>query len=237
MSGTDDVAPSVVLAELARDLHAESECGVEAVAPRIARAATDVIEAVEFVGVTLMEGDEVRSTVRSDDVAEQFDRLQQEAGEGPGLDAVRVGRIVHAPDLTSDGRWPELAALVDEKSPVRSALSFELSTRRQGLGALTLTSTNVDGFSDADVERGYALAAHAALAVDAARRHEQFRNALASRDVIGQAKGVIMERFAVDDGRAFELLRELSQSTNISVAEISRRLTADVGQSADSAKS
>ncbi len=62
----------------------------------------------------------------------------------------------------------ELAALVDEKSPVRSALSFELSTRRQGLGALTLTSTSVDGFSDADVERGYALAAHAALAVDAA---------------------------------------------------------------------
>ncbi len=66
--------------------------------PRGSRGGHDVIEAVEFVGVTLMEGDEDRSTVRSDDVAEQFDRLQQEAGEGPGLDAVRVGRVVHAPD-------------------------------------------------------------------------------------------------------------------------------------------
>ncbi|ANZ28597.1 hypothetical protein A4U64_27395 (plasmid) [Rhodococcus sp. WB1] len=71
---------------------------------------------------------------------------------------------------------------------------------------------------------GITLATRAAVAVIAAQREEQFRSALASRDIIGQAKGILMDRFSVDADRAFGLLRQLSQDRNAPLVEIARKL-------------
>lgn len=70
------------------------------------------------------------------------------------------------------------------------------------------------------------LATHAATALIAEDKELQFRSALATRDMIGQAKGMIMERFNVDAVRAFELLVELSQSLNTRVAEVAAEIVA-----------
>jgi len=74
------------------------------------------------------------------------------------------------------------------------------------------------------VELGLIFATHTALTWNLLRRDEQFKSALASRDIIGQAKGMIMERFNIDAVQAFELLKRLSQNSNAPVAEIARRL-------------
>lgn len=68
------------------------------------------------------------------------------------------------------------------------------------------------------------LATHAALAWHMVRRDEQFRSALASRDVIGQAKGMLMERFDLDAVRAFELLKRLSQNMNTPLADVAQQV-------------
>jgi len=95
-------------------------------------------------------------------------------------------------------------------------------------GALNLLSSSPHAFDDDAVSIGASLATHAAIAVIAAQREEQFRDALESRDTIGQAKGMLMEKLSVDADQAFRLLRKLSQQRNTPLYEIARTLTADV---------
>jgi len=92
------------------------------------------------------------------------------------------------------------------------------------MGALNFYAENPHAFSDDSVELGAVFANHIALAWSMMRRHDQFRSALASRDIIGQAKGVIMERFNLDAVEAFDLLARLSQQSNTKLFDIARAL-------------
>jgi AmiR/NasT family two-component response regulator len=92
------------------------------------------------------------------------------------------------------------------------------------MGTLNLYAESTGVFAEDSVELGLIFATDTALIYDIVRRDEQFKRALASRDIIGQAKGVIMERFNIDAAQAFELLKGLSQTSNAPVAEIARRL-------------
>ena len=102
----------------------------------------------------------------------------------------------------------------------RSMLAVRLYTTDDTVGALNLHSSRPGAFDDDVVSIATTLATHAAFAAVAAVREEQFRAALASRDVIGQAKGVLMERFGIDDEAAFGMLRRLSQERNQLVREL-----------------
>ena len=224
----------VVLADLARKMHARSQQGPDAVLEEITARAVSVIDGVTAAGITLTKNRKVLDTLApTDAVAEQFDQLQQRAGQGPCLDAAWQHHTVKVDDLMADNRWPRLVDAVRNQSPVRSSVSFQLFTHAEGMGALNLYAQRPHAITADAVEAGYALAAHAALVFDAARRQEQFDSALASRDIIGQAKGMIMERFGVNATQAFGLLTRLSQDSNTSVAKISRELieTHDEGSS------
>lgn len=74
---------------------------------------------------------------------------------------------------------------------------------------------------------GLIFAAHSSVAWNSARRDEQFRRALASRDIIGQAKGMVMERYGVTAVQAFDLLRKLSQDSNVPLLQVATELVAD----------
>jgi GAF domain-containing protein len=230
MSMTDktssDAQVHVMLADLARTLHAKTRLGPDAVLADITASALEVIDGAISAGITLTKRKKlVQSLAPTDGIAEQFDELQQQTGQGPCLDAAWQHRTVRVPDLLADDRWPQFARAIREKSPVRSSVSYELFTHSEGMGALNVYATEPFSFSDRAVENGYALAAHAALVFDFARKEDQFQSALASRDVIGQAKGMIMERFNVDAAQAFSLLTKLSQDSNVPVAQICRQLT------------
>lgn len=215
----------VVLADLARSMHAKARLGSDTVLAEITASAVQLVDGAVSAGITVTRRRAVVDSVApTDEVAREFDLLQQQCGQGPCLDAAWQHRTVRVRDLVADDRWPQLAEAVRERSPIRSSVSYELFTHMEGMGALNVYATTPDAITDTGAEKGYALAAHAAVIFDAARRHEQFESALASRDTIGQAKGIIMERFNIDATAAFNLLVKSSQDSNVSVAQIARKL-------------
>lgn len=215
----------LMLADLARAMHAKARLGTDAVLADITASALRIVDGAVSAGITVTKKRRIIDTLApTNDDARHFDLLQKQCGQGPCLDAAWQHRTVRVHDLVADNRWPDLADAVRGHSPIRSSVSYELFTHVEGMGALNVYANHPDAITDEAVEKGYALAAHAALVFDAARKHDDFHSALASRDIIGQAKGMIMERFNIDATAAFELLVKLSQDSNVTVAQISRQL-------------
>ena len=113
-------------------------------------------------------------------------------------------------------------------------MAFQLFADQRTMVALNFYADQPHAFDDGAVELGLMMATHTALAWNLVRRDEQFRSALASRDLIGQAKGMIMERFTINASEAFELLKRLSQTSNQPLAVIARQLV-ESDRSADDA--
>lgn len=223
------------IGRLARHIHGTAGSGTlepAEVLAAVTAAAVDLIDAVDYAGITLVRktharrNAELESAAPTSLVAAEFDALQDEHGQGPCLDAVWTQTTVWIDDIATEDRWPQLMAAVAERTPIRSTLSIQLFTTGAELGALNPYSRTPHAFTETAEDLAINLATHAAIALSGARRGEQFRSALASRDIIGQAKGMLMERFAIDALQAFEILRTLSQDTNMPLAQVATELVA-----------
>ncbi|HEU4362525.1 MAG TPA: GAF and ANTAR domain-containing protein, partial [Mycobacterium sp.] len=158
-------------------------------------------------GITIAAQDgSVRSVAATDRSPALLDEIQQRRQEGPCLTAAWTHQMIRVDDVEAELRWPGFCRDVILETPVRSILAFQLFTTGETTGALNFHAERPYAFDDDAVETGLALATHVALAWHMIRRDDQFRSALASRDVIGQAKGMIMERFDINAVQAFELL-------------------------------
>lgn len=198
--------------------------GIDATLQGVTASAVDLIESVESADVLLVAGPELfRSVAATSQLAVEIDDLQKRFREGPCLDAAIGKTVVMCNDLRDDARWPSFAEAA-VSAGVHSLMSFQLYTHNARMGALNLFGTKPDAFTAEHEAVGAMLATHAAVALIADDERLQFQSALASRDIIGQAKGMIMERFEVDAVRAFELLRSLSQNTNTRLAEVAEEL-------------
>jgi GAF domain-containing protein len=192
----------------------------------ITRAAVDLIDGADCADVLLVsESNDFRSLAATRQLAIDVDDIQKQFHEGPCLDAADGDALVRCDDLQDDPRWPRFAKGAVAVG-VHAILSFQLYTHDQRKGALNLLGLKSGVFTAKDQAVGAMLATHAATAIIAHDRERQFQSALASRDAIGQAKGMIMERFAVDATRAFELLKKLSQDSNTPVVDIAAGLIA-----------
>jgi GAF domain-containing protein len=190
----------------------------------VTASCVNLIDGVESADLLMISGaDHFRSVAATSQLAVDIDDLQQQFREGPCVDAALGNSPVLSNDLREDERWPcfKRAAVA---AGVHSLMSFQLYTHNARMGALNLFALKPDVFTAEAEAVGAMLATHAAIALIADDERLQFRSALASRDVIGQAKGVIMERFDVDAVRAFELLTRLSQNTNTRLAEIAEEI-------------
>ena len=188
-------------------------------------AAVHLVDGADYADVMLREDGEFRSIAPTATVVSDLDGVQMRHRQGPCLEAAQVDSVVRSPDLRREHRWPEFCAAAIELG-VYSILSFQLYTHHRGCGsgALNLLSTRTNAF-DVGAETTLAmLATHAAITLIAADKDTQFQSALASRDVIGQAKGIIMERYKLDAGRAFALLVKLSQDSNTPLRSVAQRL-------------
>jgi len=190
----------------------------------VTASCVDLIDGVECADVLLIAGaDLFRSVAATSPLAVDIDELQRRFREGPCVDAAVGNSIILCNDLREETRWPRFAEAA-VAAGVHSLMSFQLFTHNALVGALNLFGLKPDAFTTEFEAVGAMLATHAAIALIADDVRLQFQSALASRDTIGQAKGMIMERFKVDAIRAFELLTKLSQDSNTRVADIAAEL-------------
>ncbi|WP_089247443.1 GAF and ANTAR domain-containing protein [Rhodococcoides kyotonense] len=200
----------------------------DTVIAEVTAGATRFVPGVDHAGVSLIHQHgkkrSFEAVAPTGDIPEYIDHLQEKLGIGPCLDAIRDKATLRVADYTVEARWPELTEAILGSTAVRSSLSIFLYTDQQSIGALNLYSETTDSFDEDIIEQAEALAAHAAVGISGARRDEQFRSALASRDIIGQAKGIVMERFAIDALQAFRLLSKLSQDQNIPVLQLAQQV-------------
>ncbi len=201
------------LAVAARDLGAEN---VKVTLEKAVALAVDLIVGCDSAGVSLVHrGKKLDTPASTDDSVLHGDKLQYDLQEGPCMDAVWDQEIVISPDLAHDDRWPTWAPRVVEELGVRSMMCIQLFTDEKRLGALNLYSKRTDGFThDGDSHEGLALAAHVAVALAAAQEIEHLETGLRNRAVIGQALGILMERFGLKEDRAFQVLQRVSSQTN-----------------------
>ena len=217
-----DHAIRAAMRELSSNFRADDD--LDETLSGITAAAVALIDEIDFADIMLISDGEFRSVGPTAPFLSELDATQMRLDEGPCLAAASADSVVRCPDLSQDFRWPRFAEAAAQAG-VHGMLSFQLYTRAGGRGALNLFSLDtLDHFKPENEAVGAMLATHAAVAFIATDEHRQMQSALASRDLIGQAKGILMERFRVDAVRAFELLRKLSQETNVKLVELARQV-------------
>ena len=190
---------------------------------RVTAAAVELIDGVDYADVLLIDDGRFRSVAPTDPIVSDLDELQMRTEQGPCLAAAEDDTAIRSPDLEQDSRWPAFSSAA-VAAGVRSLVSFQLFVQRGPSGALNLLSRSPHAIDSEGEALGALLATHAAIAIMAANKHQQYRSAIASRDEIGQAKGILMKEFSIDAVRAFELMVRLSQDSNTPVRAIARRV-------------
>jgi GAF domain-containing protein len=222
------------IAELVQGLHNRPDADADTVIAELAEHAAVEIPGAKYAGVTVTRnGKHIETPATTHIWPLLLDKIQQRHGEGPCLTAAWEEKTVYVADLETDDRFPSYRQDALAETPIRSIMAFQLFIAGETMGALNVYSEQPDAFGAESRNIGLIFAAHSSVAWNSARRDEQFKRALASRDTIGQAKGMIMERYGVDAVQAFALLRKLSQDSNTPLAQIAGELV-DKAQLPDS---
>jgi GAF domain-containing protein len=156
-------------------------------------------------------------------MVEAIDRVQYEVKQGPCLSSAWDSLTVRADDLRTDTRWPDFARRAADLG-VLSMLSLQLYVRDEELGSLNLYSRTVESFTADDENTGLLFASHAAIAMVGAQHENDLNTALVGRDIIGQAKGILVERYQITDLAAFAVLVRTSQHNNRKLRDVAETL-------------
>jgi GAF domain-containing protein len=199
---------------------------------QVAQTTVDAMPGTEMAGITMGAEDGSPTTgVFTDERSPEIDSAQYNSGNGPCLDAWRLKKVVRITDLAAATQYPEFSK-VSQEYGVLSTLSLPLVAADRGIGALNLYAKSVDAFSDADEQIGMELATAAAIVLANASAYwtayelsQNLNQAMKSRAVIEQAKGMLMARSeSLSPDGAFELLRKASQRENVKLREIAQRV-------------
>jgi GAF domain-containing protein len=213
---------TAALADAAHHIRVEQD--VDCVLNDIVRAAVASLPGVDHAGVTIIQRSrEYVTRASTDPLVKQLDELQYTLGEGPCVYAMEAERLVVVNHLRSEQRWPKYVPRAAQLG-LRAQMGLQLVLDEHKIGGLNLYSTEADEI-DPDVAHGAELfAAHAALALGFARRKEDLNTALASRKIIGQALGLVMAEFTVDEDQAFAYLRRVSSVTNVKLRDVAAKI-------------
>ncbi|BBY91351.1 transcriptional regulator [Mycobacterium gallinarum] len=216
------------IAELVQSLHGRPDADSDTVVAELAEHAAVEIPGAQYAGITVTRnGKHIDTPAATHIYPMLLDKIQQRHQEGPCLTAAWEEKTVHVANLETDDRFPLYRQDALAETPIKSIMAFQLFIAGETMGALNVYSEEPNVFDSESRNIGMVFAAHSSVAWNSARRDEQFKRALSSRDVIGQAKGMIMERYAVDAVQAFELLRKLSQDSNVPLIRVATELVAD----------
>ena len=220
-AGADDLAQRLTV--LDRDLQRFTT--PQQVLDHIVHAVVGMVPGAQDATITIAQHRRTaRTAAASSDRARLFDVLQSDSRQGPCLDALFDQQTLRVDDLAADPRWPELAARVGELG-ARSMVCFQLFVTGDTLGSLNVLATEPAAFGDESERIGLLFASHAAIALADAQQLGHVKEALVNRDLIGQAKGILMERFKITADQAFVLLTTASQQTNRKLHVVAADLT------------
>jgi GAF domain-containing protein len=186
-------------------------------------AGRDTIPDVDGAGITVVSGGRLDTPVATDELARRLADAQRSLGEGPCIDVLDGQGLVVSADIRGEARWPRYTPTA-RAAGLRSQLAIQLHDEDRVLGVLNLYSRTGDLSRHETIRIAGLFAAHAGIALVAARHREQMNDALASRKVIGQAIGLVMERYQIDDQRAFEFLVRISQSSNVKIRDVAQEM-------------
>ncbi len=211
-------------ARLAIELH--DAPGVEETIDAVVQFALQALNCT-YAGVALYtRGSQAEIAAVTDPVVSDVYSLQINSQKGPLVTSLRDRTTILIRDTLTDDRWPEWAAKVAALG-VRSVLDVSLATGnepRSTVGVLGLYSNIPDAFGEDDEAIAHILARHAAVAVASARHEETMAQAVDARKLVGQAMGILMERFDLDGDRAFEVLKRYSQDNNLKLRDVAKHL-------------
>jgi GAF domain-containing protein len=220
-------ASAAVGEQLARRLHLHSR-GLQETLDAIVATATETVSPADFAGLIVVAQGRLIPRATQGNPPHILDLLQQRLGAGPCLEAAVSQQIVRVEDTLEDHRWAEFNVQA-VKLDVRSMLCAPLWVSDGTLGTLSLYSQRPRAFSGPHVRLTELLATHAALALATAQLVTHLRTAFLNRDVIGQAKGILMERHRITADAAFQRLSAVSQACNRKLVEVARDLV-ETGQ-------
>jgi GAF domain-containing protein len=189
----------------------------------VVESAVSLIDGCDRAAIGVLAGDRFTTAASTDDVMRLIDRFQNEVGEGPCLEASTDQVVQVDNDITHHSRWPALAQLVVEQTPVRAMLAVPLIDEGRRTGALNVFADRPDAFSDDSVGQAAILAAFASVAMAGARHSEraaQLEEGLATNREIGAAVGILMATHGIGSDEAFAMLSTASQRLNRKLRDI-----------------
>src|SRR5690625_88543 len=200
------------LAAAVREMHAQS--GLQSTMDAATDLVPELIENCDLAGVSIIRRQGIETLSATDPLLREIEQMQFTFSEGPCYDALGENELVHSTNLAEDPRWPAWGPKVAGELGLYSSLSYRLFASRGTLGSLNLYSRTPDAFDSDAVHEGVAIAAQVAVALAHAQHSEGMDTALRGRTVIGQAQGILMERFSLTDSQAFNVLVRYSQTNN-----------------------
>jgi GAF domain-containing protein len=223
--GVGDTADAAAdtFARLAIELH--DAPGVEETIEAVVQFALQALNC-SHAGVVLHSRVSPEVAAVTDPMVAEIYSLQIESESGPLIAALLSGTTVLIRDTSTDDRWPKWAEEV-ARLGVRSVLDVPLATGNGSpstIGVLGLYAAEPDAFNADDEAIAHILARHASVAVASARHEETMIQAVDARKLVGQAMGILMERFDVDGDRAFAILKRYSQDTNTKLRDVAQHL-------------
>ena len=218
------------------------DANMQAALSRVAGAGCRVLPNCTSASVTIIERGRPITVGSTDDRAQALDDAQYNAAEGPCLTAAHENLVVRIDDIENDERWPRFSASA-RSNGVRSSLSVPLVVADPDtVAGLNIYGDVVGGFSDDDEQLSQAFAAQASTVVSNAQAYwgafDLSRNlaaAMESRAVIEQAKGVLMSTHRIDADVAFEVLREISQTSNRKLRDVAADVVEKAAEGDDDA--
>ncbi|MFD7712858.1 ANTAR domain-containing protein [Streptomyces sp. NPDC059786] len=217
-----ELADALTLA--AQQLHETST--TDGVLRTAVRLAVDLLPGAEYAGISAVERAAARECLAwSDELVRDADALDPDALYADGVQPPYWDRLWNAPVVRID----DSASCEDGEPPLsglglRSALALRLRADRRRLTALTLYSRKPRAFDDWAVRTGRLFTAHVSIALETVTMREQLTEAMRTRDLIGQATGILMERLNIDAEDAFDSLVRTSQRENVKLRDLARRI-------------
>lgn len=207
---------------LARALHVKNAELVPALQAIVATA-VGTLGSAQYAGLIIVARGEMVPQATTGRPPQLLDQLQQKLQDGPCINAAVQQALIRIDDMHRESRWPDFAAEA-ENLGICSMLCVPLQVHERCLGTLSLYSERAVAFTRDDEQITTLFATLAAIALAEAQRTDQLQTALANRDVIGQAKGILMERQRITADAAFGYLAEASQNVNMKLTAVARHL-------------